>query len=594
MAESTSNRPIIHWRVLWSSSWLFGWAILFSFFVALFSLTLPFFMLLVYDRVLNARSVETLTALMTLAGVLVVGMGLLDYARRRLLARFAARLQERLESELIALPPRSATFGTTKALGMGELDQLRGFVHSGSLRNVIDVLWLPIFVSAVFLLSRTIGWLAIVGLVQLSLIYGIGWLLNSHRRRESMRASGRAKQAIATLERAGLWLGGQSFSEQAEDSLLQKRGTAREAALHAADGSTAIDVLISTMRWGFAILVLSLGAGLILANKLTVGGMIACMVLMNKVFFPYIAFLNNLPNLHKAVANWRAIGVRLAQRSDTVAPETLEVAHAPLLALRGVRVKGDLETDPVLRSVDLTVTPGEVIEIIGPAGSGKTLLCETMVWARRPARGFVLGHGHRFSTLRPEQIGALLGYVPEVPLFLRDTIAANISGLDTANHSPAVARAARRSGLDARIAALPKGYETRIDEVGQPLSRGDRELLSLTRALYRSPAVVVIDEPSQTLVSYFDVHGAPQLEAFLQAGGALVLCARTPLETTLPLRRFILRDGSLQPIKLAKKPRAVASTTKPSHSTKTAKVAQNATGAKPILCPVFNDGGAGA
>lgn len=553
-SDPSSMQPITHWRVLWSSSWLFGWALLFSFFVALFSLTLPFFMLLVYDRVLNARSIETLTALMMLAGTLIIGMGVLDYARRRLLARFAARLQERLEAELIVLPPRSATFGTTKALGMGELDQLRGFIHSGSLRGVIDVLWLPIFVGAVFLLSHMIGWLAIVGLVLLSLMSGVGWLMNSQRRREAKHASGRAKQAVATLERAGLWLGGQTFGAQAEDSLVDKRDAAREAALHSADRSNAFDVSISTLRWVFSILVLGLGAGLVLSNQLTVGGMIACVVLMNKVFFPYIAFLNSLPSLQQAVANWKAIGTRLAQRPSTFAPKQLEVGSAPLLEMRGVNVKGDLEPDPVLRDVNLAIRPGEVIEITGSDGSGKTLLCETMVWARRPARGLLLGHGYRFSTFRPEQIGALVGYVPDVPLFLKDTIAANISGLDHADHSASVADAARLAGIDARITELPKGYETRIDEAGQPLSRGERELVALARAFYRKPAIVVIDEPSQTLMSYFDTEGAPHLAAFLAAGGALILAARAPVETALPLRQFVLRNGTMAPAKPASKP----------------------------------------
>lgn len=547
MTQSTEDEAIIHWRVLWSSSWLFGWAVLFSFFVALLSLTLPFFMLLVYDRVLTARSQETLTALVVLALTLIVSLGFFDYARRRLLARFGARLQERLETQLIALPPRNATQSTKDALGLHELDQLRGFVHSGDLRNIIDVLWLPLFLCTVFFLNRSIGWLAIIGLLLLTLIQGLGWFLSSHRQREKERASADVKAANATLSRAGRWLAGQAFGPSAEASLISKRTAAREASLHAADRSNAFDVSLSMVRLAFSILVLSIGASLVLANALTVGGMIACLVLMNKVFFPYLAFLRALPKLRATKNDWSAIGARLAQRTTASTPHDIRAAKAPLLEWRNVAIGGDLDLDNVLEGVNLTVHPGEIIEVTGPSGAGKSLFCETMVWARRPARGLVLGHGYRFGSLRPEQISALVGYVPETPLFLKASVGENISSLDDVGHSDRTEKVSQIAGLHARVGYLPKAYETKIDEVGHPLSRGDRDRLSLARALYNDPKVVVIDNPSEILLTYFDSEGVEALTAFLAAGGALVLTARHPLPLALPARRFEISGNTLVP-----------------------------------------------
>ena len=97
MPSMYAGSAIEHWRAAWGSGWLLRSAVIFSFFVGVLSLTLPFFILLVYDRVLNSRSEATLVALMILAIVLIVGMGILDYARRRLFARFAAELQASLD-----------------------------------------------------------------------------------------------------------------------------------------------------------------------------------------------------------------------------------------------------------------------------------------------------------------------------------------------------------------------------------------------------------------------------------------------------------------------------------------------------------------
>ena len=85
----------------WSGGWLLGLAFVFSFFVTLLMLTSPMFMLLIYDRVLSSRSQETLVALFGLVVMLLVLMGLFDYSRGRILARFGARLQERLESRVL-------------------------------------------------------------------------------------------------------------------------------------------------------------------------------------------------------------------------------------------------------------------------------------------------------------------------------------------------------------------------------------------------------------------------------------------------------------------------------------------------------------
>ncbi len=185
MNHADSCHNITHWRVLWSNARLLYVAIFFSFVVTVLSLTIPFFMLLIYDRVLNARSLETLSTLVILAVLLLIAMGAIDYSRRRLLARFGGQLQERLEDHPLALPPQSTTAGVSKDLGVGDLDRLRGFMHSGAPLNIIDVAWVPLFVGAVFLRNSFLGWIAVIGILVLIAVHAVGRVLASHRRREA-------------------------------------------------------------------------------------------------------------------------------------------------------------------------------------------------------------------------------------------------------------------------------------------------------------------------------------------------------------------------------------------------------------------------
>ncbi|MDX8352561.1 ATP-binding cassette domain-containing protein [Cognatiyoonia sp. IB215182] len=547
MSNSENQDVLTHWRALWNNLWLFNWSIFFSFCMACLSLTLPVFMLLVYDRVLNARSQETLVVLCLLALGAIIAMGILDFVRRRLLARFGARLQEQLEDDLLPIQPSHRTHAPGLAEGTKDLDRLRSFIHSGALRHIIDVAWLPIFVAAVFLLSPEIGWLAVVGLIAIGCVYAFGWVISSHRLREVRHTTRDAKKNYNAATRAAQWLQGLGFGAAAKKQLIASRDAARSTVISAADRTTAIDVTLTTLRWIMSVLVLTVGAGLVLANQMTIGGMVASVILMNRLYFPFVAFLKSLPNLKDAISDWQAIGRRLqdVKRADGTKNRVLN-PESPLLELRDVEVSGDLDEQPPIVSATLAIERGEIVQITGDFGAGKTLLSEAMVGMRKPCRGLVLAGGIRLSALSREDLGLHIGYVPERLAFLKGTIAANISGLAEHGCSDRVERAAIGASLHQRLMCLPLGYATQIDEMGHPLSRSDLHLLALARAIYSGPSLLVIDEPAKALVSAFAAEGEDALKRFIGSGGSVVLIGRHLLELNVPCRHYHLDRGILK------------------------------------------------
>ena len=104
--------------------------------VNLLRLAGPIFMILIYDRVLPSRSGETLVALLVIVVVLLLAQAVMDYARRRILARYGAQFQERMETSLLASAGARELFAPGRAKpvgGLDEVDGLRGFFHSSSL-----------------------------------------------------------------------------------------------------------------------------------------------------------------------------------------------------------------------------------------------------------------------------------------------------------------------------------------------------------------------------------------------------------------------------------------------------------------------------
>ena len=293
----------------WSGGWLLGLAFLFSFFVTLLMLTPPMFMLLIYDRVLTSRSQESLVALFGLVVLLLVLMGLFDYSRRRILARFGARLQQRLEARVLeaveARAPRGRQGGSTS--GTKELDGLRSFFHSGSLVAVFDFIWAPIFLGAVFLFHPLLGWVAATGVAVLFATAGLRAAFSRHLAEDAEAASGQVGRVSRHIQDSRRTVVAQGMAAPMLEGWLAARRRSRDMAIVLNDRVGWFTTITRQLRLLFQAMTLALGAYLVLGGQLTVGGMVASVVLLGRVFRPVESFLANLPDVRRAASQWRSL-----------------------------------------------------------------------------------------------------------------------------------------------------------------------------------------------------------------------------------------------------------------------------------------------
>jgi ABC-type protease/lipase transport system fused ATPase/permease subunit len=524
-------------------------AVGFSMIYNLLRLTGPLFMILIYDRVLPSRSEATLVALFLLVVVFLIAMAMLDYSRRRILARFGAQFQEQIEDHIFKATKRDALLnrGGGKPMdGLDEVDKLRGFFHSSSLVAILDFMWSPVFLATIFLIHWMIGWVVVGGLALLVTIVTIRATFARDRDERFDEASSKIGELKDMLLISRDVIQSQQMTAAYNDRWVRARRTSRDRAVELNDWKAWFSTLSKHAAMLMQYSVLAAGAYLTLSDQLTIGAMVACMFLSVRVFYPVERFLTQLPAIREASADWKSL--------DRILKKAMPAQARPVvgregLSLSGLTVRSPLTREKLLRNIDMVVSPGSAVEIVGKSGSGKTLLAEAILGRAARASGTILFGGIDNDRLSIADAADTFAYVPQNVAFVNGTIEENIACLHPDPDKARLIEAATTAQVHDLIRALPNGYATQIDAAASIFSKGERHQIALARALYSNTKVLIVDEPDQTFREGLSRNLKRGIAGFLDRGGMLIVFSRLALKTFQPTMRFTLEDGQLREVK---------------------------------------------
>ncbi len=545
---STALSRTILRQALHRVRYIFLFSLAFSFFYNLLRLTGPLFMILVYDRVLASRTEETLVALFVLVAALLVLMALIDYSRRRIMARFGAQFQEVVEAGIFQARNRNAYLTATggkPAQELNELDRLRAFFHSGSLIAILDFIWSPIFILPIFILHAALGWIVVGGLL---VILAIALLRQHFVKEHDLRAT-QASDAIGILKDQ---IGGSRNVIRSHDMTaafidrwLAARKASRDRAIELKDLDAWFEIASKHLAMLLQYSLLAAGAYFAIKGDLSIGAMVATNYLAVRVVFPFERFLGEMPRLRESAADWKRLDASLSQR-ETRLGHAGEGELPASIALTTLYVRSPISRQQVLRGINLDVGPGTSVEITGRTGSGKSLLAEAILGRLERSNGSVRIGGIQVERLSLDQGRSTIGYVPQTPSFLPGTIKDNIAGFDVATEPEALADAARLAAVHDLIMSLQDGYKTTIDAGGSCFSKSERHMIAFARALYRKPKILIIDEPDQVLREGLPGRFKGFATDFLAGGGIMIIFSRKGLQAFQSQRRFSLSNGQLK------------------------------------------------
>ncbi|WP_439149354.1 type I secretion system permease/ATPase [Sulfitobacter sp.] len=520
---------------------------LFSVFVNILMLTGPLFMLQVYDRVLGSRSEETLVALFALVVVLYGLLGILDFARSRILARYGARFQTELDDRVFDAVLKQALIPSKRgspSSGQRDLETVQSLFTSPVMIALFDAPWTPLFIFAIFIFHP---WLGILALVGGGLLIVIALLNNWLTRRKTLEAQATALQAASLAEQARR--SAESVRSQGMNAAISERwhgmrDAALEQSMKASDWTGSFAALTKSFRLLLQSAVLALGAYLVLKGEVTAGAMIASSILLGRALAPIEQSIGQWALVQRAIGAWRSL--RQLLETTPVDPDTIDLpCPAADLSVKGVSVFAPGAKKLTLSNINFSLSPGQVLGVIGKSGSGKSTMAKTLMGLIPVAAGEVRLGGATIDQYDPDALARFVGYLPQNVSLFSGTVAENIARMSTEPDDAKVVEAAKRANAHEMILSLPEGYNTVVQGDDSQMSGGQRQRIALARALYGDPVLLILDEPNSALDNDGSLALNRAVREFKASDRAVIIMTHRPTAISECDRLLVIEAGRI-------------------------------------------------
>ena len=539
------------WGTLWKSKKIYTDVVFASLVINVFVLASPLFVMNVYDRVVPNNAIETLWVLAI--GVVVVYM--LDTVLKFIRAYFlevagkksdiimSSIIFERVMGLSMAVRPKSVG---SFANNLKEFESIRGFFTSTTVATIIDLPFIFIFLLVIKLIGGDIVW-APIAIMFAIIIYTLLVKGPLNRSIESAYKAASHKNSvlieslsnIETIKTMGASGSAQYQWEEASGEIAN-RGLKTRILSNSVSTMTAFFIQLNSVA------VIVYGVYLIQNMELTMGGLIATVILSSRAISPLGQVASLLANYEHTKTAYRNLNDIMKMPVDR--PEGKEFIRRDefngFIEFQNVTFSYPDEEKKALDDVSFKIVPGERVGIVGKIGSGKTTLEKLVLGLYKPNSGTILIDGIDISQIDPADLRKNIGYVPQEVNLFRGSVKNNIIYKAPYVNDDQMLRASKLAGVDDFVKLHPKGYDMPVGERGDGLSGGQKQAIAVARAFLLDAPIFLLDEPTNSVDNVMESKIRNNLSKSLVGKTTLLITHKSSL-LSLVERLIILDNGKL-------------------------------------------------
>ena len=512
------------------------------------SVSIPWIVERATNSVVTAPDLARLRSIVLLFLLVMLVNFAAGYFHLRLLARVGQRVVLDLRTRFFAhLQGLSISFfdrhevGRIMSRGQNDIEQLEEFLSIVVL-SLGDLLTLVGIVVAMLLMRWQ---LAAIAMAVIPLLCVVLFFWQPVAWRAFMRVRGAIAVVNASLQEniSGIRVI-QSLNRQEEnmgrfDDLNRDHLDAR---IHATRLAAMLMPVIEILTAASLALVVIFGGAMVLRDELEVGVLVAFALYILRFFEPVRRLTMQYTEVQRAVTSASRVFALL-----DIQPEVQDRPGAGKLPqMRGeIRFENVgfryVEGVEVLHNIDLHIRPGEHVALVGATGSGKTTLASLLMRLYDVTEGRITVDGNDIRDVQRSSLVRHMSMVLQEPFLFSGSIADNIRYAHTEVPDDEMERVAGLVGAREFISHLPRDYDTQVEERGQNLSPGQRQLIALARALVADPRIVILDEATASVDSYTERRIQRALERLLEGRTAIIIAHR--LSTVRDADRIVVLDS---------------------------------------------------
>lgn len=539
------------WRTMQKNMGIYKLVIIAAILINIFVIFVPLFTMNVYDRVLPNKAVDTLWVLLVgIVFVLVFDFILkllrayfIEQAGKRADIRMSSKIFDQLLNIKLDAKPSSTGMFVSR---LQSFESVREFFTTATITAFVDLPFVILFVIIIFYIGGPLGYISLFTMV---IAIAFAWFMQKPLKKTILNSAKeeQIKQTVLTETVTGLEIiksvrAQNRMRTHWEKSISQTSYYGNKAHYL----SQIVNYFVGLISQLSGVIIVAGGVFLASEGTITMGAIIAAMMLNSRVIGPVSQIVGMIIRLDRTLLSLNNIDEIMKMPVER--ENNRKYLSRPNLdgniVFKDVNYSYKEQKFDVLKNINLTIKKGEKVGIIGKIGSGKSTLAKLLLNLYEPSKGSVLVDNTDIRQIDPVDLRRAIGYVPQEPFLFMGSIKDNITIGEQYATDEQVLKASLISGVHDFLGKHEKGYDLIVGERGEGLSGGERQAVTLARAILSNPNILVLDEPTNMMDELSENQFKKKLIEIIK-DKTVIIITHKPSLLSLVDRLIVIEDGKI-------------------------------------------------